>query len=38
MPVLFWVCREEEEEHWLVMVEAKSTGSMSTKKWRFSTL
>ena len=26
MPVLFWVCRDEEEDRWLVMVEGQVYG------------
>ena len=38
VPVLFWVCRDEEEERWFVMVEGQIYGQYVTKKWRFSTL
>jgi len=26
MPILFWVCRDDEEERWLVMVEGQIYG------------
>ena len=32
MPVLFWVCRDEEEEHWFVMVEGQIYGEYLTEE------
>jgi hypothetical protein len=36
-PILFWICRDEEEERWLVTVEDQVYGEYLNKKRRFST-
>jgi hypothetical protein len=37
MPLLFWVCRDEEEDRWLVIVEGQPYGEYLSESWRFST-